>query len=151
MAVEVGQQAPDFTLKDQQNQDVSLADYRGKNVVLLFYPLAFSGNCESEMCAIREDLSSFQNDDVQVVTVSVDSIHSHRVWADREGFTFPLLSDFWPHGAVAQNYGVFNDERGFALRGTFVIDKDGIVRWKIVNAAPDLRDQAEYLKVLADL
>jgi peroxiredoxin len=150
--VDVGQRAPDFALKDQNNQVVSLADFRGeKNVILIFYPYAFTRVCEGELCAIRDDLSSFQNDDVQVLTVSVDTPYAHRVWAGQEGFTFPLLADFWPHGAVAQAYGCFNEERGCSTRGTYVIDRDGVVRWKVVNAIPDARDQDEYLKVLADL
>jgi peroxiredoxin len=150
--VDVGQQAPDFALKDQNNQVVSLSDFRGrKNVVLVFYPYAFTRVCEGELCAIRDDLPSFQNDDVQVLTVSVDTPYAHKVWAEREGFGFPLLADFWPHGAVAQAYGCFDEERGCSTRGTYVIDKAGVVRWKVVNAIPDGRDQAEYLKVLAEL
>lgn len=150
--VDVGQPAPEFALKDQNNQVVSLADFRGeKNVVLIFYPYAFTRVCEGELCAIRDDLSSFQNDDVQVLTVSVDTPYAHRVWAEQEGFTFPLLADFWPHGAVAQAYGCFDETRGCSTRGTYVIDKAGIVRWSVVNAIPDGRDQAEYLKVLANL
>jgi peroxiredoxin len=150
--VDVGQQAPDFALKDQQNQVVSLADFRGvKNVLLLFYPYAFTRVCEGELCQLRDDLPSFENDDVQVLTVSVDTVFAHRVWAEQEGFTFPLLADFWPHGAVAQAYGCFDEVRGCARRGTYVIDRSGVVRWKVVNAIPDARDQAEYLKVLAEL
>ena len=152
MTVEVGSVAPDFTLRDQNNQEVTLSSFRGrKNVVLLFYPLTFTGVCQGELCAVRDDLSSFQNDDVQVLAVSVDSAFSHKVWADREGYDFPLLADFWPHGAVARSYGVLNEDKGIALRATYVIDKDGVVRWKVVNAVPDARDQAEYLKALASL
>lgn len=152
MAVEVGQPAPEFTLKDQNNQLVSLADYRGKkNVVLVFYPFAFTRVCQAELCGIRDDLPSFENDDVQVLTVSVDSAFSHKVWAEQEGYTFPLLADFWPHGAVAQAYGCFDDVVGRAIRGTYIIDKAGIVRWSVVNLPADARDQAEYLKVLAEL
>lgn len=150
--VDVGQQAPDFALRDQNNQVVSLADFRGrKNVVLIFYPWAFTRVCHGELCEIRDDLSRFQNDDVQVLTVSVDTVFAHRVWAEQEGFTFPMLADFWPHGAVAQAYGCFDEERGCSTRGTYVIDREGIVRWKTVNAIPDARDQAEYLRVLAEL
>ncbi len=150
--VDVGQPAPDFALKDQNNQVVSLADFRGEQtVVLIFYPYAFTRVCAGELCAIRDDLSSFQNEDVQVLTVSVDTPYAHRVWAEQEGFTFPLLADFWPHGAVAQAYGCFNAERGCSTRGTYVIDREGVVRWTVVNAIPDARDQAEYLKVLANL
>ena len=150
--VDVGQPAPDFALKDQNNQVVSLADFRGvKNVVLIFYPYAFTRVCEGELCAIRDDLSSFQNESVQVLTVSVDTPYAHKVWAQREGFDFPLLADFWPHGAVARAYGCFDEQRGCSTRGTYVIDRDGVVRWQVVHDIPDGRDQAEYLKVLADL
>lgn len=152
MPVEVGDVAPDFTLRDQNNEEVTLSELRGRrNVVLLFYPLTFTGVCQGELCAVRDDLSTFQNDDVQVLAVSVDSPYAHKVWADQQGFDFPLLSDFWPHGAVAREYGVFDERRGFALRGTFVVDRQGVVRWKVVNAVPDARDQAEYAKVLATL
>lgn len=152
MAVEVGDSAPDFTLRDQHGVDVALSSFRGdKAVVLLFYPLAFTGVCQGELCAVRDDLAVFESDQVQVLTVSVDSVFSHRVWAEQQGFTFPLLADFWPHGAVAQQYGVFNDIAGIALRGSFVIDREGVVRWKVVNAVPDARDHDEYAKVLASL
>jgi len=152
MSVEVGDEAPDFTLRDQHGQQVTLSDFRGaRHVLLVFYPLAFTGTCQGEMCAIRDDLPRYENDDVQVLTVSVDSSASHRVWAEREGFTFPLLADFWPHGEVARQYGVFSDQRGFAQRGTFVIDKEGIVRWKVFNAGGEARDQTQWKSALTDL
>jgi peroxiredoxin len=150
--VAVGDKAPDFTLKDQHGQEITLSSFQGeKNVVLLFYPLAFTGVCQGELCAVRDDLSRFQNDDVQVLAVSVDSVPTHSKWAAEQGYEFPLLSDFWPHGAVASSYGVFNDAIGLAVRGTFVIDKTGVVAWKVENAIPDARDQAEYLSALAAL
>lgn len=150
--IEVGATAPDFTLKDQNNQDVSLADYRGeKNVLLVFYPLAFTGVCEGELCGVRDNLSAYQSDDVAVLTVSVDSPFTHKVWAEREGFDFPLLSDFWPHGRVAMEYGVFNDEKGFANRGTFVIDKEGVVRFAEMNLPGEPRDQSAWTKALGEL
>lgn len=152
MAVDVGSVAPDFTLKDQNNEDVTLSEFRGhRAVMLVFYPLTFTGVCRGELCAIRDDLASFQNDDVQVLAVSVDSPFAHKVWASEQGYEFPLLADFWPHGGVAQAYGVFDDAKGLALRGTFIIDKEGLVRWKTVNQLPDARDQAEYVKALASL
>ena len=151
MSVEVGQPAPDFTLKDQNNELVSLSDFKGKKVVVIFHPLVFTGPCTTEFCAVRDDLSTFENDDVQVLAISVDSVFAHKAWAQQEGYTFPMLSDFWPHGATAQAYGVFNEEKGLALRATFVIDREGIVRWKVVNDIPDIRDQAEYVKALAEL
>ena len=134
MPIEVGAQAPDFVLKDQNNQEVRLSDFQGvKKVLLVFYPLAFTGTCQGELCAVRDNLGDFVNDEVQVLTVSVDSPYSHKVWATQQGYEFPLLADFWPHGGVAQAYGVFNAERGFANRGTFLIDKAGVIRYKRIG------------------
>jgi peroxiredoxin len=152
MSVEVGQQAPDFELKDQHGTPVRLSDFRGrKNVVLVFYPLAFSGVCSGELRAMRDEFPEAARDDVELLTVSVDSGYALRAWSDAEAFGFPLLSDFWPHGDVARSYGVFDDNRGIATRGTFIIDKDGVVRWKIVNPVPEARDIADYQKALAAL
>jgi len=152
MAVEIGGQAPDFELSDQHGTPVHLAGFRGsKNVVLVFYPLAFSGVCSGELWAIRDDFPEVSRDDVELLTVSVDSTFTHRAWADAEHFNFGLLSDFWPHGDVARTYGVFDDRRGVAIRGTFVIDKAGVVRWKVVNPIPQARDISEYRKALAEL
>lgn len=152
MSVEVGQPAPDFTLKDQNNEEVTLSSFRGhKNVVLLFYPLTFTGVCQGELCAIRDELPSFVNDDTVTLAVSVDTPFAHKVWAQQQGYEFPLLADFWPHGAVAEAFGVFNAEKGFALRGTFIIDKEGIVRWTVVHPVGEARDHAEYVKALASL
>jgi peroxiredoxin len=152
MAVEIGEQAPDFELKDQHGTPVQLSSFRGsKNVVLVFYPLAFSGVCTGELCAIRDEFPEVSGDDVELLTVSVDSTFTHRAWADAEKFEFGLLSDFWPHGGVAKSYGVFDEERGLATRGTFIIDKSGVVRWKVINPIPQARDIAEYSKALADL
>ena len=152
MAVEVGEQAPDFELKDQHGTPVRLSGFRGeKNVVLVFYPLAFSGVCTGELCALRDDFPEVTRDDVELLAVSVDSTHVIRTWADQQNFGFTLLADFWPHGGVAKLYGVFDENLGFAKRGTFIIDKAGVVRWSVVNPIPQARDIAEYQKVLADL
>ena len=152
MAVEIGDEAPDFELPDQHGTPVRLSSFRGsKNVVLVFYPLAFSPVCSGELCGMRDDFPEVTGDDVELLTVSVDSFFAHRAWADAENFQFSLLSDFWPHGAVAKEYGVFDAERGLAIRGTFVIDKEGIVRWKVVNPIPQARDIADYQKALAAL
>ncbi|MCP9949354.1 MULTISPECIES: peroxiredoxin [Actinomadura] len=153
MAVDVGDAAPDFELRDQHGAPVRLSGFRGdKNVVLVFYPLAFSGVCTGELCTIRDELPSLGDpDDVQVLAVSVDSMFALRAWSDQKGFDFPLLSDFWPHGGTARDYGVFDEAKGLALRGTFVIDTEGVVRWKVVNAIPDARDIGEYRKALAEL
>lgn len=152
MAVEVGDEAPDFELKDQNNQVVRLSSFRGeKNVVLVFYPATFTGVCQGELCSIRDDIADFATDDVQTLAVSCDSVFAQKVWSEQQGYTFPVLSDFWPHGAVAQAYGVFEERIGRALRGTFIVDKQGVVRYKVVHAVPDARNQDEYLEVLKTL
>ena len=150
--IEVGQQAPDFTLKDQNNEEVSLSSFRGKKAVLVvFYPLAFTGTCTGELQRIRDEIDTFQNDDVQVLTVSVDSAYSHKIFSEREGFEFPLLADFWPHGAVARAYGVFNDDAGFANRGTFLVDSSGVVRFAEMKQPGEARDQSVWKTALAAL
>lgn len=152
MPLEVGAEAPDFLLKDQNNQEVRLSDFRGRrNVLLVFYPLAFTGTCQGELCSVRDNLNDFVNESTQVLTVSVDSPYSHKVWAEQQGYDFPLLADFWPHGGVALAYGVFNDERGFANRGTFLIDKAGVIRFVEVNGPGQARDQDAWRKAIASL
>jgi peroxiredoxin len=150
--VDVGDEAPDFELQDQDRNPVRLSSFRGsKNVVVVFYPLSFTGVCQGELCAIRDSIEDFSGDDVQTLAISVDSGPVHKKWADEQGYTFPLLADFWPHGEVARTYGVFQEQAGLALRGTFIVDKAGKVAYKTVNAIPDARDQDEYRKVLAAL
>ena len=152
MPIAVGVEAPDFLLRDQNNQEVRLSDFRGgKSVLLVFYPLAFTGTCQGELCEVSENLDAYANAEVQVLTVSVDSVYSHKVWADREGFDFPLLADFWPHGAVAQAYGVFNETTGFANRGTFLIDKDGVVRFAEMNEPGQGRDAQRWRDAIKDV
>jgi peroxiredoxin len=150
--VDVGQQAPDFTLVNQHGEQVTLSSYRGdKNVVLVFYPFAFSGICTGELCEIRDRLESFDNDSTVTLAVSVDSKFVQRVFADREGYTFSMLADYWPHGAVAREYGIFVDEVGAAKRATFIIDKEGVVRWTVIHAIGEPRDAASYEQALAAL
>jgi peroxiredoxin (alkyl hydroperoxide reductase subunit C) len=149
MPLSPGANAPDFVLKDQNNQEVRLSDFRGRRrVLLVFYPFAFTRTCRGELCQVRDNLGDFQNDDVQVLSVSVDTVYSHKVWAEREGYDFPLLSDFWPHGAVAQAYGVFNEKSGAANRGTFLIDRDGVIRFAEMNGPGEARDQNVWRKAL---
>jgi mycoredoxin-dependent peroxiredoxin len=150
MAPEVGTEAPDFTLKDHNNQEVTLSSFRGdRNVLVVFYPFAFSGICTGELCAVRDDLGSFQNDEVQILAVSVDHAFALKAWSDAQGYQFPLLADFWPHGAVAKAYGVFNEAAGFSLRGTFLVDKTGTVQFAEVNGPGEARDQDAWKKALA--
>ena len=153
MPVEIGQEAPDFTLKDQDGNDVTLSSFRGdQSVVIVFYPFTFTGVCQGELCSLRDNLSDYQSASAQVLAISCDSRHAQKKWAEQQGFTFPVLSDFWPHGAVARAYGVFNEQLGCANRATFVIDKQG----KIVDVfeSPNLgtpRDKADYEAALAKL
>lgn len=152
MAIEVGKEAPDFTLADQNKEEVSLSSFRGKqNVLVVFYPFAFSGICTGELCSVRDDLPRFQNDNVQIVAVSTDPSFTLKAFADQERYEFPLLSDFWPHGTVAQAYGVFNDAAGMANRGTFLVDKEGVVRFAEMNQPGEARDQSAWVDALAKL
>ena len=152
MAVEVGQSAPGFTLTNQFGESISLADFQGKkNVVLMFYPFAFTSICTGELCDLRDRQAQFDADDAEILSVSCDTPHTLKVYAKQENLTHSLLSDFWPHGQVAQAYGVFLPEKGFATRGTFVIDKAGIVRWSVINAPGEARSTDEYTAALAGL
>jgi peroxiredoxin len=148
----VGQAAPDFTLTNQYGQKVSLSDYRGrKNVVLTFYPAAFTGLCTGELCALRDRAPVLDNDDTAIVGVSCDRMPSLKVFAAQEGIDYPLLSDFWPHGEVSRAYGVFLESHGISTRATFVIDKDGVLRWSVVNGPGEVRDADEIASAVAAL
>ena len=152
MTIAIGDVAPDFELKDQSGSKVSLSLFKGKkNVVLVFIPFSFTGTCTGELCAIRDDISAFENDNVQVLAVSCDSMHTQKIFAAQEGYTFPVLADFWPHGAAAKAYGIFNEDIGCALRGTFIIDKAGIVCWSVVQGLGDARNNGDYKTAIAAL
>ena len=152
MPVEIGDVAPDFELKDQTGQPVRLSDYRGKKAVLLvFYPLSFTGACETELCGIRDSIDVFRNDEVETLAISVDSPPTHQRWAREQGFDFPLLSDFWPHGQVAATYGVFEDALGIAAPATFLVDRDGAVVYSDRNAVPEPRDQDRWRRALEEI
>lgn len=137
----VGATAPDFTLRDQNGVALTLSELTAeKNVVLVFYPFAFSGICTGELDEIRDHLERFVSDEVQVLCVSCDPMFALRAWADIQGYFFPLLSDHWPHGAVARAYGVLNEATGAPIRGTFLVGRDRVVRWNLVNGPGDRRD-----------
>ncbi len=149
MSIEVGQRAPEFTLNDANRTPVSLAQVRAdKAALVVFYPFAFSGGCTTELCAVRDDLGTFQNDAVQILAISCDPVPTLKAWSEAQGYTFPLLSDFWPHGEVAKAYDVFNEQGGMAVRGTFLIDTDGIVRFAEVKAPGELRDQSAWRRAV---
>jgi mycoredoxin-dependent peroxiredoxin len=154
--IEVGTEAPDFTLKDQNGQPVTLSSFRrsgegAKNVLVVFFPLAFTGICQGELDEIRDRLSDYQNDDTATLAISVGPPPTHKVWATQSNYTFPVLSDFWPHGAVAAAYGVFNDDAGFANRGTFVVDRTGVVRFAEMKGPGEARDQSAWTDALKAL
>jgi len=152
MTLTIGQAAPDFELKNQYGELVKLSSFKGeKNVVVLFIPFAFTGTCTGELCAIRDDLAAFQNDNVQVLAISCDSPFTQKIFAEQEGYKFPVLADFWPHGAAAKAYGIFNEDLGCAMRGTFIIDKEGIIRWTVVNGLGDARNNGDYKTAIAAL
>ncbi len=150
--IDVGALAPDFTLKDQNGRPVTLSAYQHvRDVLLVFFPLAFTGVCQRELDEIQSHLADYVNERTQTLAISVGPPPTHKVWTKQSGFTFPVLSDFWPHGAVAQAYGVFNGDAGFANRGTFVIDRTGVVRLAEMNGPGEPRDQAVWVDALAAL
>jgi mycoredoxin-dependent peroxiredoxin len=152
MTITVGDEAPDFELSNQHGQPVRLSDFRGqKNVVIVFFPFAFTGICTGEMCVLRDEISDFVADGVELLAISCDSVPTLKEFAEKEGLEFTLLSDFWPHGDVAKAYGVFWEKTGFATRGTFIIDTDGVVRWSVVNGPGEARDTDQYRAALAEL
>ncbi|MCL8026292.1 peroxiredoxin [Nocardioides bruguierae] len=146
----LGGPAPDFCLRDQFGQDVRLSDFRGrKAVAVLFFPYAFSGVCTGELTGVRRRLDEFLTFDTEVVAISCDPVYSLRAFADGDGLNFPLLSDFWPHGEVARAYDVFDEAKGCARRSSYVVDKEGRVRWSVHNAMAEGRDLDEHLRQLA--
>lgn len=149
MAVEVGSVAPDFTLKDENGKDVTLSGLRGRNVVLMFYPLAFSPVCTKELTDISSLADRYDASNAEVLAVSVDSQYTLNAFKRDENLKAHLLSDFHPKGAVAQQYGTYIDGIGIAGRATFVIDKDGKVVHKVTSEVLQPRDQQEYLTALA--
>lgn len=141
---QIGTVAPDFTLTNTHGAAVTLSELRGKPVLIVFIPFAFSGICTGELCELRDNVAVFESADVTLLAVSTDPMFSLKAWAEKEGYTFDLLSDFWPHGEVAQQYGVFNAEKGMAVRGSFLIDAAGVVRWAVVNEPGAARSFAGY-------
>jgi peroxiredoxin len=152
MTLIIGDHAPDFELFNQFGATVKLSDFRGKKpVVLVFYPLSFSGICTGELCEIRDNFDKFDKENVELLAISVDSKYVQKQFADHEGYKFSVLADFWPHGAVAQAYGVFLEENGFSNRATFVINTDGELVAKFVTAPGQARSLDEYDRALASL
>ena len=151
MSPVVGELAPDFTLNDTHGTPVTLSALRGQPVAVVFVPFAFSGTCTGEVCELRDNIATFDAAGVRLLVVSCDPTHALRAWAEHEGYGFDLLSDFWPHGEAARAYGVFDDVRGFARRGSFLIDAEGRLVWSVVNAAGQARPLSAYREALAAL
>ena len=150
MILQPGTVAPRFSLADQHGETIALGDFHGvKPVTLVFYPLAFSRTCEGELCALRDNLELFEDAGTELLAISVDSKHAQRAWAEEQGYGFSLLADFWPHGEVARHYGAFLEDRGYANRATFVIDRDGVVRASFVTAPGAPRSLEQYRAALA--
>ncbi|OBA63621.1 peroxiredoxin [Mycobacterium sp. 1100029.7] len=148
----VGTTAPDFTLRDQNQQRVTLSGFRGdKCVLLVFFPLAFTRICQGELDLMRDRLPEFHNEHSVALAISVGPPPTHKVWATQSGFTFAVLSDFWPHGEVSRAYGVFNDQAGYANRGTFVVDRSGVIRFAEMKEPGEARDQRLWTDALAAL
>lgn len=148
---DVGSPAPDFVLQDTHGTPVRLSDLRGERVLLVFFPFAFSGICTSELCELRDSIGEFETEGVRLLAISCDPVFSLKAWAAQEEFGFDLLSDFWPHGEVARQYGVFDENQGLAVRGSFLLDADGTIRWAVVNGRGQRRDLEEYRAALAAL
>lgn len=152
MSAPTGASAPRFTLRDQHGADTAVGGVAedGRATLLVFYPFAFSSVCGSELAALRDAGDQFDGRQVRLVAVSCDPMHTLRRYADEEGFGFKLLSDFWPHGAAARTYGVFDEARGCAGRGSFLIDREGVLRWSLVNPISEARPLAAYREALAN-
>lgn len=155
MAIQVGQQAPDFTLRDDQKNKVTLSEQHGKNVLLLFFPLAFTSTCTKELCSVRDNLTMYNNMNVQVYGISVDSLFSLSKFKEEQNLNFPLLSDFNKQGSTAYDTiyeHFFNDMDGVSKRSAFVIDKEGIIRYaEVLENAGDVPDFEAIKSCLAGL
>jgi peroxiredoxin len=144
-----GQLAPDFTARNTHGEPVTLSALRGSPVLVVFFPFAFTGICTGELSGLQAQLPELEASGVRVLALSTDTMFSLRVFAEQAHLEFDLLSDHWPHGAIASSYGVFDAEVGCALRGSFVLDADGVVTWQVVNQIGEARDVAEHVAALA--
>ncbi len=150
--LEIGQPAPDFTLTGTDKAPHTLSELRGTPVLLVFHPFSFTGICEDELCRLRDDHAQFTDAGVQVFALSCDAAPAQAKWAEEQGWSFPVLSDFWPHGAVARAYGVFNEDRGCANRATFLVGADGtVVDAFATDSLGTPREAGRYTEALAKL
>ena len=152
MPATIGSPAPAFSLLDQDRNAVSLDDVTGKKSVIVFIPFPFTAICDAEACAIRDNLGPLSGLGANVAVVTCHAVQINKKWSDDNGFTFPVLSDFWPHGRVATEFGAFNEKVGVANRMSFVLDSDGIVR-SIINSGSlgTAREFAAYTDALGEI
>lgn len=150
MTLEIGTPAPDFTLLNQNREPVSLDDLKGSPSVIVFIPFAFTRTCEGELCQIRDEYSLFDDSGARVVAITCNTLHANKVWSEQQGFTFDILSDFWPHGAVSRKYDTFNEGYGYAERTTYFLDENGnITGLTRSDQLGEARDFDDYRAALA--
>jgi mycoredoxin-dependent peroxiredoxin len=147
----IGEPAPSFTARNHHGELITVNSLRGAPAVMIFYPWAFSSICHDELAAVRDDHESFVALGARVLAVSCDAMYTLRAYADAEGLPFELLSDHWPHGAIARAFGVFDDQAGCARRATFVLDSVGMIRWQQINQINEPREIAAVLDATANL
>ena len=151
MLIAVGQPAPEFTLKDQDQNDIKLSDYRGKNVVIVFYPLDWSPVCTDEHACFAGNLAQFEKLNAQVLGLSVDSTWSHKAFAEKMGVRYPLLADFHPRGAVADKFGAYHPDKGITGRAIVIVDQAGKVAWSKLYGFGELPNSKEVAEALAQV
>jgi len=149
MTAEIGKTAPDFELRNVDGELISLADLAGRKSLVVFIPFPFTGTCEGELCTIRDRMAELNEVDANVVAITTDTLFSNRVWSEQNAFEFPVLSDFWPHGAVTEEYGTFDAKVGAANRSTYVLDEKGVVQAIVATESRKFaRDYDEYMAAL---
>ncbi|WP_342452993.1 peroxiredoxin [Demequina sp. B12] len=148
---QIGDVAPDLALVDQNGRRTSISDFRGQPLLLVFVPFAFSDTCTNELIDLRDEAPLVDDRDVAVAVVSCDSLFTLKAWGEVHTYDAPLLSDFWPHGEAARAYGVFNEDKGLAGRGSFLIDAQGVLRWSVVSPMGQARDVDDYREAIAQL
>ena len=149
MAAEIGAPAPPFALRDPSKEVVSLDQFAGRRTLVVFIPFPFTGNCSDELCTLRDHLADLNDLDAGVVAITCDTPFANGAWSEQNGFGFPVLSDFWPHGEICRAYGAFNEKTGSATRTTFVLDGAGVVREIIATGSLSItREYDAYVEAL---
>jgi len=151
MTLNVGDVAPDFDLNSTTGDRIKLSDLRGEKVLIMFFPFAFTGTCTAELCAMRDSAPDYSELDAKVVSISCDAMPSLKAFAAAEGFTHPLLSDFYPHGETAKAYGVFLEDKGAANRGSFILDRQGRIAWTVTTSLGEARSNDDYRMILGGI